>query len=265
VRAEREGKATPGRRPKVTLARGAKAEPAGSAPTLAAIRAEILKLGDPVRGTHSQRFFKTGPGQYGEGDKFLGLTVPEMRGIVRKYRDLDDTAVHEMLLSPWHEERLVALLLMVDGYDRGDDARRAHIHHAYLANTAQINNWDLVDASAGDIVGQHLEAGDVTLLERLARSKKLWERRIAIVSTFYFIKHNEFRPTLKIATLLLGDSQDLIHKATGWMLREVGKRDRTALDRFLKKHYKRMPRTMLRYAIERHPERVRKQYLAGTI
>jgi 3-methyladenine DNA glycosylase AlkD len=184
---------------------------------------------------------------------------------MRKYRDLDDAAVHEMLLSAWHEERLVALLLMVDAYNRGDDAHRAHIHRAYLENTAQINNWDLVDASAGDIVGQHLEARDITLLERLARSESLWERRIAIVSTFYFIKHNEFRPTLKIATLLLGDSQDLIHKATGWMLREVGKRDRTVLDRFLKKHYKGMPRTMLRYAIERHPERVRKQYLAGTI
>jgi 3-methyladenine DNA glycosylase AlkD len=249
----------------VKRAREAKAKPAREAPTLVGIRAELHKLGNPARGVHSQRFFKTGPGQYGEGDKFLGLTVPEMRGIVRKYRELDDAAVQKMLLSPWHEERLVALLLMVEAYDRGDDPRRAHIHGAYLANTARINNWDLVDASAGDIVGQHLEAGDIALLERLARSESLWERRIAIVSTFHFIKRNEFRPTLKIAALLLDDSQDLIHKATGWMLREVGKRDRTVLDRFLKKHYKRMPRTMLRYAIERHPERVRKQYLAGTI
>jgi 3-methyladenine DNA glycosylase AlkD len=254
MKAAREGKAKPGR-----------AAPRLTAPTLAAIRAELRRLGNPARGAHSQRFFKTGPGQYGEGDKFLGLTVPEMRVIVRNYRGLDDAAVQKMLLSPWHEERLVALLLMVDAYDRGDDSRRARIHRAYLANTARINNWDLVDASAGDIVGQHLEAGDISLLERLARSDDLWERRIAIVSTFHFIKRDEFRPTLKIATLLLGDSQDLIHKATGWMLREVGKRDRTNLDRFLKKHYKRMPRTMLRYAIERHPERVRKQYLAGTI
>jgi 3-methyladenine DNA glycosylase AlkD len=249
----------------VKAARDGNAKPAGATPTLAAIRAELHKLGNPARGVHSQRFFKTGPGQYGEGDKFLGLTVPEMRAIVRKYRGLDDAAVLELLSSPWHEERLVALLLMVDAYDRGDDPRRARIHRAYLANTARINNWDLVDASAGDIVGQHLEAGDIKLLERLARSESLWERRIAIVSTFHFIKRNEFRPTLKIAALLLSDSQDLIHKATGWMLREVGKRDRTALDHFLKKHYKRMPRTMLRYAIERHPERVRKQYLAGTI
>ena len=242
-----------------------KAKAANPSLTLAALRADLHELADPEGGEHSQRFFKTGPGQYGEGDKFLGLTVPEMRGLARKYRDIDDAATLELLASSWHEERLVALILLVEGYGRGDEARRKRIHRAYLANTRHINNWDLVDASAGDIVGQHLEAGDITLLERLARSESLWERRIAIVSTFYFIKRNEFRPTLKIATLLLGDSEDLIHKATGWMLREVGKRDRTALDRFLKKHYKRMPRTMLRYAIERHPEQIRKQYLAGTI
>jgi 3-methyladenine DNA glycosylase AlkD len=234
-------------------------------PTLAALRAELHGLGNPVRGVHSQRFFKTGPGQYGEGDKFLGLTVPMMRSLVRKYRELDDASALELLDSSWHEERLVALILLVEGYGRGDVSRRARIHRAYLANTRHINNWDLVDASAGDIVGGHLEAGNIALLERLARSDNLWERRIAIVSTFHFIKRNEFRPTLKIAALLLRDPQDLIHKATGWMLREVGKRDRTALDRFLKKHYRRMPRTMLRYAIERHPERIRKQYLAGTI
>ena len=234
-------------------------------PTLAAIRAELHELADPVRGVHSQRFFKTGPGQYGEGDKFLGLTVPVMRTLVRKYRALDDACTLELLSSPWHEERLVALMLFVEAYGRGDYSRRAGIHRAYLANTRHINNWDLVDASAGDIVGGHLDVRNITLLERLARSDNLWERRIAIVSTFHFIKRNEFRPTLKIAALLLRDPQDLIHKAVGWMLREVGKRDRGALDDFLKKHYQRMPRTMLRYAIERHPERIRQQYLAGTI
>ena len=218
-----------------------------------------------MRGVHSQRFFKTGPGQYGEGDKFLGLTVPMMRSLVRKYRELDDASALELLDSSWHEERLVALILLVEGYGRGDVSRRVRIHRAYLANTRHINNWDLVDASAGDIVGGHLKAENIALLERLAGSDNLWERRIAIVSTFYFIKRNEFRPTLKIATLLLGDSHDLIHKAVGWMLREVGKRDRKALDNFLKKHYQGMPRTMLRYAIERHPERIRKQYLTGTI
>ena len=234
-------------------------------PTLAAIQAELHELADPVRGVHSQRFFKTGPGQYGEGDKFLGLTVPVMRTLVRKYRSLDDASTIELLSSPWHEERLVALMLLVEGYDRGDDSRRARIHHAYLANTRYINNWDLVDASAGYIVGGHLDVRDIAPLERLARSENLWERRIAIVSTFHFIKRNEFRPTLKIAALLLCDPHDLIHKAVGWMLREVGKRDRRTLDDFLKQHYQRMPRTMLRYAIERHPERIRKQYLAGTI
>jgi len=235
------------------------------APTLAAIRAELQELGDPVRATHSLRFFKTGPGEYGEGDKFLGLTVPAMRTLVRKYRALADDAALELLASPWHEERLVALLLLVDGYKHGDDRRRQKIHRAYLANARWINNWDLVDSSAEHVVGPHLEAGDISLLERLARSRNIWERRIAIVSTFHFIKRNEFRPTLKIASILLRDSHDLIHKAVGWMLREVGKRDRKTLDAFLKKHYREMPRTMLRYAIERHPERTRKRYLAGSV
>jgi 3-methyladenine DNA glycosylase AlkD len=243
----------------------AKSKATSAPPTLAALRAELHELADPARGIHSQRFFKTGPGQYGEGDKFLGLTVPMMRGLVRRYRELDDASALELLASSWHEERLVALILLVEAYGRGDDSRRARIHRAYLANTRHINNWDLVDASAGDIVGGHLKVGDIALLERLAQSENLWERRIAIVSTFHFIKRDEFRPTLRIAALLLRDSHDLIHKAVGWMLREVGKRDRKTLDDFLKKHYQQMPRTMLRYAIERHPERIRKQYLAGTI
>jgi 3-methyladenine DNA glycosylase AlkD len=238
---------------------------ASAAPTLAAIRAELRELGDPVRATHSLRFFKTGPGQYGEGDKFLGLTVPAMRRLARKYRSLDDDAALELLASPWHEERLVALLLLVDGYERGDEARRQKIHRAYLANSRWINNWDLVDSSAEYVIGSHLDADEIKLLERLARSNNIWERRIAIVSTFHFIKRNEFRPTISIATILLGDSHDLIHKAVGWMLREVGKRDRKTLDTFLKKHYRKMPRTMLRYAIERHPETIRRRYLAGTL
>lgn len=252
---------------KRTPARAAAAKTKTTSPpvTLAALRAELQALGDPERGTHSQRFFKTGPGQYGEGDRFLGLTVPEMRGLARKYRELDDPAALELLASAWHEERLVALLLLVQGYSGGDAARRTRIHRAYLANTRHINNWDLVDLSAAQVVGSHLNARDMALLERLARSKDLWERRIAIVSTLHFIRHNEFGPTLRIAGLLLGDTHDLIHKAVGWMLREVGKRDRRVLDAFLKKHYRAMPRTMLRYAIERHPEPVRKRYLIGTI
>ena len=232
---------------------------------LAALRAELQGLGSTERAVHSLRFFKTGPGQYGEGDKFLGLTVPEMRGLARKYRHLGDDNALELLDSRWHEERLVALILLVDGYDRGDESRRNSIHRAYLANARHVNNWDLVDLSAGQIVGQHLKAGDISLLRRLARSKDLWERRISIVATFAFIKQNEFRPTLEISEMLIGDTHDLIHKAVGWMLREVGKRDRGVLDRFLKKHYQQMPRTMLRYAIERHPETIRRKYLAGTL
>ena len=245
--------------------RNSKAKSTRPAPSLATIRAELRELADPVRAVHSQRFFKTGPGEYGEGDKFLGLTVPAMRGLVLRYRQLDDASALELLDSPWHEERLVGLLLLVEGYSRGDETRRKSIHRAYLANTRHINNWDLVDATAGEIVGSHLDAADISLLERLAGSGNVWERRIAIISTFHFIKQNEFRPTLKIARLLLGDSHDLIHKAVGWMLREVGKRDRKTLDTLLKRHYRKMPRTMLRYAIERHPNGIRKQYLAGKI
>ena len=241
----------------------AKAE--STAPSLSTIRAELRELADPVRATHSLRFFKTGPGQYGEGDKFLGLTVPQMRSIARKYRELDDKSALELLASSWHEERLVALVLLVEAYKKADDRRRRSIHRSYLANTRWINNWDLVDCSAEYVVGAHVAANANGLLERLARSKSLWERRIAIVATFHFIKRDEFRPTLKIAAMLLGDSEDLIHKAVGWMLREVGKRDRHALDGFLSRFYHKMPRTMLRYAIERHPETIRKRYLAGTV
>ncbi|HEY4733363.1 MAG TPA: DNA alkylation repair protein [Gemmatimonadaceae bacterium] len=234
-------------------------------PTTAAIKAELHSIADPRRAAVSLGFFKTGPGQYGEGDKFVGLTVPQMRALAKKYRTLDHDSALELLASPWHEERLVALLLLVDGYGRGDTAERQRIHRAYLSNTRWINNWDLVDLSAEHVVGQHLEADDIALLEKLAGSKDLWERRIAIVATFYFIKRDEFRPTLRIATVLMRDSHDLIHKAVGWMLREVGKRDRKTLDAFLKKHYAKMPRTMLRYAIERHPESLRKKYLAGAV
>jgi 3-methyladenine DNA glycosylase AlkD len=234
-------------------------------PTLEALRQELCALADPADAIHLRRFFKTAPGEYGAEDKFLGLRVPTLRRLVREYRQLDDGHALEMLGSSWHEERLLALMLLVEGYRRGDTARRDTIHRAYLAHTRYINNWDLVDSSAGGIVGAHLDPRKIELLERLARSDDIWERRIAMVSTQHFIRGNEFRPTLKIARLLLNDSHDLIHKAVGWMLREVGNRDRAAEDAFLQKHYREMPRTMLRYAIERHPEKVRKQYLAGTL
>lgn len=233
--------------------------------TLSGLRAELQTLGSPKRAEGSLRFFKTGPGEYGEGDKFLGLTVPEMRALARKYRSLSDEDALELLESPWHEERLVALILLAGSYERGDEARRNSIHRSYLAMARHINNWDLVDLSAAQIVGRHLRANDIALLEKLAGSRDLWERRIAIVSTFAFIRQDEFQPTLRISEMLLRDQHDLIHKAVGWMLREVGKRDRGTLDSFLKKHYHDMPRTMLRYAIERHPEAIRKKYLAGTV
>jgi 3-methyladenine DNA glycosylase AlkD len=238
-------------------------KPIASSRALKALRKELYALADPVDAQFLQGFFKTGPGQYGAGDKFLGLRVPDLRRFVREYPDLEDSQALEMLRSAWHEERLLALLFLVDKYRRGDSPVRAKLHRAYLANTRYINNWDLVDASAHYIVGQHLDARNIRLLERLARSDDIWERRIAIVATFHFIRAGEFRPTLKIAKLLVDDSHDLIHKAVGWMLREVGKRDRRVLDGFLRKHFRSMPRTMLRYAIERHPERVRKHYLRG--
>jgi 3-methyladenine DNA glycosylase AlkD len=234
-------------------------------PTLKALRKELYGLANPADAKFLQGFFKTGPGQYGEGDRFLGLRVPALRTLARNYAELSRKDVLQMLASPWHEERLLALVIMVDAYESGDAVERKMVHRDYLANTRYINNWDLVDASAGGIVGAHLDAGNIALLVRLTRSKNMWERRIAIVSTFYFIKRDEFAPTLRIAGLLLHDSHDLIHKAVGWMLREVGKRDRKTLDGFLRKHYDGMPRTMLRYAIERHPEDIRKKYLAGSI
>jgi 3-methyladenine DNA glycosylase AlkD len=239
-------------------------KPSSPARALVALRKELYALADPADAKFLQGFFKTGPDQYGAGDKFLGLRVPDLRRLVREYPELEGSHALEMLASPWHEERLLALLFLVHKYRRGEAPVREKIHRAYLANTRYINNWDLVDASAQYIVGAHLDVGNISLLERLARSDDIWERRIAIVSTFHFIRADEFRPTLKIAGLLVHDSHDLIHKAVGWMLREVGKRDRKAEDAFLRKHYRTMPRTMLRYAIERHPERLRKQYLAGT-
>jgi 3-methyladenine DNA glycosylase AlkD len=234
-------------------------------PTLKALRKELYGLANPADAKFLQGFFKTGPGQYGQGDKFLGLRVPPLRKLARNYAELSRDDVLKMLASPWHEERLLALVIMVGAYESGDAAERKLVHRDYLANTRYINNWDLVDASAGGIVGAHLEAANISLLLRLARSKDMWERRIAIVATFYFIKRGELGPTLIIAQLLLRDTHDLIHKAVGWMLREVGKRDRKVLDGFLREHYHGMPRTMLRYAIEKHPEDVRKKYLAGSI
>jgi 3-methyladenine DNA glycosylase AlkD len=220
-------------------------------------------MGDPDRARMSQRFFKTGPGEYGAGDVFVGLTVPQVRTIAKDGLALSLAEVVRLLRSPLHEARLLALFVLVRAYQRGDDVSRESIYTLYLKNTRHINNWDLVDCSAEHIVGAHLWTRDRSVLGALAASDLLWERRIAILATFHFIKRGAFAETLRIAERVLGDPEDLIHKAAGWMLREVGKRDLAAEEAFLKKHCRAMPRTMLRYAIEKFPEDLRQRYLRG--
>jgi len=225
------------------------------------VHREMRALADPQRAAFVRRFFKTAPGEYGAGDRFLGLTVPQVRRVALKYQAMPLPAVRALLKSPWHEERLLALLILVRQYERGTSVQRDAIYRMYLANTARINNWDLVDCSASAIVGAHLSDRARSELRRLARSPLLWERRMAIIATHFFIKDGEVGETLRIADALLDDTHDLIHKAVGWMLREAGKRDRAALETFLRRHARRMPRTMLRYAIERFPAPLRRRYL----
>ena len=221
----------------------------------------LLALGDPVRAKHSLRFFKTGPGQYGEGDRFLGLTLPQIRAIAREFRDAPLAQLTELLDSEWHEERLVALIIAVNQFRRGDAATRRALYQWYLKKTDRINNWDLVDVSSYHIVGSYLCDRSRAPLRKLAKSKSLWERRIAIISTAAFIREGEVDDTLEIAKMLLSDKHDLIHKAVGWMLREVGKRDPKVLRAFLDEHATEMPRTALRYAIERFPPAVKAKYM----
>ena len=228
------------------------------------IRAEFRQLGNPAIAEHSARFFKTGKGEYGEGDRFLGIRVPETRKAVKRYREAPMRSVLSLLKSPYHEERLLAALMLVDRFESGDEAAQRNIYDAYLKHTNYLNNWDIIDGSAHKIVGPWLEKRSRRLLYRLAKSASLWERRIAIMSTYHFIRLHDFDDTLAIAELLLNDDHDLIHKASGWMLREVGNRHRQSEDRFLRRHYRSMPRTMLRYAIEKYPEKQRKAYLNGT-
>jgi 3-methyladenine DNA glycosylase AlkD len=227
-----------------------------------AIRTELRSLADPEKAIVLKRFFKTGPGEYGEGDLFHGIVVPKIRSVVKAHRSAPLGDVLNMLQSAYHEERLTALLILVEQYRRGDSSAKMEIYDLYLASTSHINNWDLVDLTAQHIVGDYLAGKDTSVLARLARSKSLWERRIAMLSTFHFIRSGESREALRIAELLLNDSHDLIHKAVGWMLREVGKRCSEQIERrFLDKHAAHMPRTMLRYAIEHFEENVRRQYL----
>lgn len=224
------------------------------------IRAKLKGMADPEKAVILQRFFKTGPGQYGEGDRFLGITVPKLRRLA-SVCPADETIAGELLMSEFHEERLFALLCFITIYRKADDAGRERVFETYLANTVRINNWDLVDLSAPQIVGAHLEGRPRGKLYELARSPSLWERRISIIAIFHFIKTKDLADTLKIARLLISDTEDLINKATGWMLREAGKRDLHALRTFLKKHAASMPRTMLRYAIEKMPPDERKFWM----
>jgi len=233
--------------------------------TLVRVRKDVRALASPRDAEFLMRFFKTRPGQYGEGDKFLGIRVPQLRQLARTHQSLAHEQVIQLLHSSWHEERLLALILLVEAYKRADASRRSVIHAAYLDNTEYINNWDLVDASAEHIVGPHVGVGKFAVLDRLAVSASLWERRIAIVAPFYWIRRGEFRPTVHVAKLLVDDPHDLIHKAVGWMLREVGKRDQDTEEAFLRSRHGTMPRTMLRYAIERFPEKRRLEYLHGDV
>jgi len=229
------------------------------------IQEELRKYSSKKQAKILQWFFKTGPGEYGEGDVFIGVKVPNIRIVAKKYQDIGFQDLLRLLKSKIHEERLTAILILVLQYSITVESERERLYKAYLKNTKYINNWDLVDLSAWHIVGAFLTNRAKNPLFKLAKSKSLWERRISIVSTYYFIKNNQFKDTLKIAQILITDKEDLIHKAVGWMLREVGKRDLSTEEKFLKKFYKKMPRTMLRYAIERFPEPKRMAYLKGVI
>ena len=209
----------------------------------------------------SMRFFKTGPGEYGEGDIFIGIKVPTLRTVSREFRSLPLEEVETLLNSPIHEERHLALMILVLQVAKCDDAHRRVVFDFYLRNTKFINNWDLVDCSAPQVVGGFLLDKSRKPLFQLTKSKSLWERRIAIVSTQHFIRHDDFADTLGISGKLVNDEEDLIHKASGWMLREVGKKDQSVLEAFLDQHAAVMPRTMLRYAIEKFPPDQRRAYL----
>jgi len=231
--------------------------------TFREIQRELRQRASKKQARILQSFFKTGPGEYAEGDVFLGVYVPATRKIARQYKDASLAIINRLLRSRIHEERLLALLILVHSFETGELKDKERIYKQYLANTRYINNWDLVDLTAPNIVGTFLLDRSRQQLHRLAKSTSLWERRISIVATYTFIRRDDFEETLRIAEKLITDNEDLIHKATGWMLREVGKRDIKTEEAFLKTCYNQMPRTMLRYAIEKFPEKKRQGYLKG--
>lgn len=226
------------------------------------LQRELRQLASPAKAAILQRFFKTGPGEYGEGDIFLGIIVPEQRKIAKKYSNIEIKELKILLQSKIHEERLVALLILVGKFNQAAESEKKEIFNFYLSQTKNINNWDLVDLSAEKIIGPYLFSKGKNILFRLAKSRNIWDRRIAVIASFYFIKQGHPETTLELAKILLNDKHDLIQKAVGWMLREIGKRcSEQVEEEFLKKYCRKMPRTMLRYAIERLPQQKRKEYL----
>lgn len=233
--------------------------------TAKAVKTALAEKADPERACFHARFFKTGPGEYAQGDKFLGVTVPHIRTVAKQFRDLSLSHTATLLTSKVHEHRLCALIILVEQFKRAEPTQRKAIFDFYLKHIDHVDNWDLVDGSAPTVVGEYLLDRSRARLDRWAKARSMWRRRIAIMATLAFIRRNDFADTLRIADTLLNDKHDLIHKAVGWMLREVGNRDRAAMEAFLKPRYATMPRTMLRYAIEKIPEARRKAYLAGKV
>ncbi len=231
--------------------------------TLRQARVALRRAADPARAELLRTYFKTGPGEYGEGDRFIGVAVPAITSIARRCRGLSRSDLDHLLRSPVNEERATALTILALQYRQADPAARARLYDFYMRRLRYVNNWNLVDGSAPAIAGPVLTVGKSPVLDQLARSTRLWDRRVAVLSTYYAIKQGRFGPTLRLCRLLLRDPHDLIHKACGWMLREVGKRNANVLERFLRAHRAQMPRTMLRYAIERLPPAARRAHLAG--
>ncbi len=231
---------------------------------LSQIKRDLLQISDPDHAKRLSSLFKTGKGQYGEGDFFLGIPVPKQRRIAKKYLNLGLDDIQELLRSKYHEHRFTALVILVSKYQKAEKLSKNEIFEFLLKNTYSINNWDLVDLAAPRIIGDYLVDRERSILYKLVKSNSLWERRISILATFKFIANNDFEDALKISELLLDDKHDLIHKAVGWALREIGKRDQELEEQFLNKHAAKMPRTMLRYAIEKFDERKRKFYLSKT-
>ena len=223
----------------------------------------LREYANPVKAGGLQRFFKTGPGEYAEGDRFLGVMVPQTRLVARTCADLSPRSIRSLIQSPFHEERLLGLFILTRQYQRGTADKRKALFRLYLHSRKWINNWDLVDSSAPYVVGPHLERSDRRLLSQLAKSNRLWDRRIAVLATFHFIRNGDFSDALSLCERLISDREDLMHKACGWMLREIGNRDRRTLERFLARHARVMPRTMLRYAVERLPTSSRRRFMTA--